>query len=349
MKIAILHGEVTKDAGPDEQDVLAEVAFVSAGLARLGHEPLAVPISLNLEKSLQALINIGPALVFNLVESLSGKGSLIHLAPALLDTLYIPYTGARTEAMFLTSNKVLAKRVLAGAHLPTPPWFSDGEKPAGPSGHGAWIIKSLWEHASVGLDEDSVLFAADQKRLLEEMAVRRKKLGGTCYAERFIEGREFSVSLLARQKPLLLPAPGAAAGTVLPEKYDPEVLPPAEMLFDAYPPGKVRVVGYRAKWEEESFEFAYTTRSFAFSPGDAPLLARLADLALQCWRLFDLRGYARVDFRVDAEGRPWILEVNVNPCLSPDAGFLAAAAQAQTSSTAVLERIISDAGKYSCR
>ncbi|MHB8830319.1 MAG: hypothetical protein ACYC6Q_12440, partial [Syntrophales bacterium] len=193
------------------------------------------------------------------------------------------------------------------------------------------------------------LFAADQKRVLEEMTVRRKKLGGACYAERFIEGREFSVSLLARQKPLLLPAQGTAAGTVLSEKYDPEVLPPAEMLFDAYPPGKVRVVGYKAKWVEESFEFAGTTRSFAFSPSDVPLLARLADLALQCWRLFDLRGYARVDFRVDAEGRPWILEVNVNPCLSPDAGFLAAAAQAQTSSTAVLERIISDAGNYSCR
>ncbi|MHB8830426.1 MAG: D-alanine--D-alanine ligase family protein, partial [Syntrophales bacterium] len=165
MKIAILHGEVTKDAGPDEQDVLAEVAFVSAGLARLGHEPLAVPLSLNLEKSLQALINIGPALVFNLVESLSGKGSLIHLAPALLDLLDIPYTGARTEAMFLTSNKVLAKQALAGAHLPTPAWFSDGGKP-GPPGQGAWIVKSLWEHASVGLDEDSVLFAADQKRVL---------------------------------------------------------------------------------------------------------------------------------------------------------------------------------------
>ncbi len=343
VKIAILHGEVGKGASPDEQDVLAEVAFVSAGLARLGHEPLAVPVSLNLEKSIQTLVKLRPALVFNLVESLAGKGSLIHLAPALLDAQGIPYTGARTEAMFLTSNKLLAKSALARAGLPTPAWFSDGEKAENQAGQETWIVKSLWEHASVGLDEDSVLFAADQKRIVEEMAARRKRLGGACFAERFIDGREFNVALLAgRTSP---PPKGDAAKsgmTTLPEKADPEVLPPAEIRFDAYPPGKVRVVGYKAKWEEGSFEFAATARSFAFPDEDVPLVARLKALALQCWRLFALRGYARVDFRVDAAGRPWILEVNANPCLSPDAGFLAAAAQAKMNDTDVLARIIKD-------
>ena len=48
------------------------------------------------------------------------------------------------------------------------------------------------------------------------------------------------------------------------------------------------------------------------------------NLAVECWRLFDLAGYARVDFRVDSRGQPWILEINANPCLSPDAGFAAA-------------------------
>src|SRR3989339_1613555 len=301
MKIAILYGDVAKGAGPDEQDVLAEVAFVSAGLARLGHEPFAVPVSLNLEKAGQTLENLRPALVFNLVESLSGKGSLIHLAPALLDMLGIPYTGAHTEAMVLTSNKLLAKRTLAGAGLPTPPWFPAGEKFEKIPGKGTWIVKSLWEHASVGLDEDSVLFAADHNRIVEEMAARKRKLGGACFAERFIDGREFNVSLLAGENPPPLPGKGKAAGwgrTTFPGKDDPEVLPPAEIRFDAYPPGKVRVVGYKAKWEEESFEFAGTTRSFTFPQSDAPLLALLAEHALQCWRLFGLRGYARVDFRV---------------------------------------------------
>ena len=91
-----------------------------------------------------------------------------------------------------------------------------------------------------------------------------------------------------------------------------------------------------------SFEFNHTPRSFEFPGTDAPLLARLKELALKCWRLFDLRGYARVDFRVDREGRPWILEVNANPCLSPDAGFHATTLQAGLNFTEVLRRIIAD-------
>jgi D-alanine-D-alanine ligase len=72
-------------------------------------------------------------------------------------------------------------------------------------------------------------------------------------------------------------------------------------------------------------------------------LGRLRELARQCWQLFALRGYARVDFRVDPQGRPWVLEVNTNPCLSPDAGFLAAAAQAGLSPMDVIRRIVEGA------
>jgi D-alanine-D-alanine ligase len=165
-----------------------------------------------------------------------------------------------------------------------------------------------------------VLLAERGEEIVDAMALRKQNLGGACFAEKYIEGREFNVSLLAG-----------------------DALPPAEILFDAYPAGKIRVVGYRAKWEEESFEYAATRRSFSFSQADKPLLERLVQLSLQCWRVFGLRGYARVDFRVDDAGAPWILEVNANPCLSPDAGFLAAAAQARLSFPDVLRRIIDDA------
>ncbi len=327
MKIAILHGEVPKGAGPDEQDVLAEAAVISEGLIRLGHEPVGVAMSLNLEVTAQTLKRLKPDLVFNIVESLAGTGRLIHIAPALLDALGIPYTGAQTEAMFMTSNKHLAKRLLAGAGLPTPAWFLDAKNPEAPVERGTWIVKSLWEHASVGLDEDSVLLDADQNRLVEEIAHRRKRLGGSCFAEKFIDGREFNISLLASR--------GGSCS-------HPEVLPPAEIRFDAYPPGKIRVVGYRAKWLPDSPEYEQTPRSFDFAESDARLLSRLRELSLACWRLFELRGYARVDFRVDSSGKPWILEINANPCLSPDAGFFAATERAKIEWTNVLERIIDD-------
>lgn len=327
MKIAILHGEVAKEAQPDEKDVLVQVDFVTEGLARLGHQPVAVPVSLNLEETARTLYALSPAIVFNLVESLIGKGGLIHVVPALLEALKIPYTGAGVEAILLTSSKILSKKWFTFAGLPTPPWFTNTEGSREQPVSGPWLIKSVWEHASIGLDEDSVIQEADRERLLSEMDARRDTLGGACLAEAFIDGREFNLSLLADVK-----------------KSAPEVLPPAEILFDAYPPGKVRVVGYRSKWEEGSFEFDHTPRSFTFPETDAPLLLRLKELALRCWKLFDLRGYARVDFRVDHSGRPWILEVNANPCLSPDAGFIATTRQADLTFAEVLERIIGDTG-----
>ena len=341
MIIAVIHQEVAAEAGRDEQDVLTQVDFVSRGLSALGHEPVAVPASLNLEAVARTLAEIKPAIVFNLVETLAGKGNLIHIVPSLLDSLKIPYTGAGAEAMFLTSNKLLAKRWLAAAGLPTPPWFTAADGRGELQIEGAWLVKSVWEHASIGLDEDSVLFGADRKRLLAEMDARRGAMGGACLAEAYIDGREFNLSLLARgREPADLGAPSPSGETDSPETLSPEVLPPAEIRFDAYPPGKVRVVGYRSKWEEGTFEYANTPRTFDFPPQDAPLLAQLKELALRCWKIFDLRGYARIDFRVDGEGRPWILEVNANPCLSPDAGFCAAALRAGLAFPDLLRRIL---------
>jgi D-alanine-D-alanine ligase len=326
MKVVILHNKVSEEASKDEEDVLVQVKAVFAALSALGHRPVAVPFSIDAAAAIYALRAIAPDLVFNLVESVEGTGRLIYLAPALLDYMRIPYTGAGTEAIFLTSNKLVAKDWLKKSGLPTPGWIAPrgGRGGDAPSG-GPFIVKSVWEHASVGLDEDSVIFPDpdDPDLLIREMERRKDSLGGDCFAETFIDGRELNLSLLA-----------GADG--------PQVLPPAEIRFDLYPPDKLKVVGYRAKWELDSFEYLHTERSFDFSPADGPLIARLGKLAKQCWDVLHLRGYARVDFRVDASGAPWVLEVNANPCLSPDAGFYAAAQRAGLGYPEVVGRIIAD-------
>lgn len=183
---------------------------------------------------------------------------------------------------------------------------------------GDWIVKSVWEHASVGLGDDSVLRGVTAA----EVAAR---LPEGFFAERYVEGREFNVALLT-----------GAQG--------PETLPPAEIVFEAYPEGKPRIVGYPAKWDAASFEYAHTVRRFADPAADGPLLAEMTRLARRCWEVFGLGGYARVDFRVDADGRPWILEVNANPCLAPDSGFAAMLAQAGIDYGAAMERIVSEVG-----
>jgi len=72
------------------------------------------------------------------------------------------------------------------------------------------------------------------------------------------------------------------------------------------------------------------------------LLGALKAFAIQCWQIFNLKGYARVDFRVDYGNHPYVLEINANPCLSPDAGFMAAAERAGLSMKDVVQRIIQE-------
>ncbi|HYV89401.1 MAG TPA: D-alanine--D-alanine ligase [Candidatus Polarisedimenticolia bacterium] len=323
-KVAILYGAVAADAAPDEQDVLVEVETARAALAGLGFTPVVVPITLDLEAARQRLMHLRPALVFNLVESVEGQGRLIHLAPALLESLSLPFTGSGADAAYVTSNKPLAKRLMRAAGIATPDWVEPGEARAiRPAFSGPYIVKSVWEHASIGIDDSSI--AADAGRLSALIRKRQRRHGGEWFVEAYVEGREFNLSLIAD------------AGGV-------ELLPPAEMCFVDYPPGKPRIVNYAAKWEEASFEYHATQRRFEFPATDGPLLAQLEARAKACWHLFGLRGYARVDCRVDSAGNVQVLEININPCLSPDAGFAAAAARAGLDPHAIMRRILGDLG-----
>lgn len=322
MRVAVCFGQVPEGARQDEQDVLVEVETVRKALLELGHEAFALPLSLDLAAGGKALGELRPDMVFNLVESLDSQGCFIYFATALFDSMRIPYTGSGTDAVFLTSNKVLAKAFMGLQGIPTPPWFTlEALGPTTAVPGRRYIVKSVWEHASVGLTADSVARLEGVGELGAAMEERARRAGGEVFAEAYIDGREFNLALLAGD--------GRA-----------EVLPPAEIAFDSYPPDKLRIVDYSAKWEEGSFEYTHTTRRQVFPPSDSKLLEKLEGLAKNCWDSFGLKGYARVDFRVDAGGEPWVLEVNVNPCISPDAGFFAAAARAGLSMADVVQRIL---------
>jgi len=331
MRVCILYQAIQADASPDEKDVLQQVDAVGQALVRLGHRVETYACTLNLE-ALDAALNTAKAdIVFNLVESVAGTGRLIHLPPALLDARRIHYTGSSAESLFLTSHKIMAKELMRAAELPTPMWMCTGSR-ANSSSTGetrprTWLMKSVWEHASIGMDGSSFVRNATPAATASLLASFAARMGDDCFAEAFIDGREFNIGLLAGPK-------------------GPESLPPAEIVFTDFPADKPRIVGYQAKWATESFEYRHTNRCFAFAAADAPLLAEMKILALQCWDVFNLGGYARVDFRVDAEGHPWILEINTNPCISPEAGFAAMVAQAGLSYDQAVERILDDAIRH---
>jgi len=327
MRIAIVHNATGPEDRPDEQDVLVQAEAVSQSLKELGHDVVQMPCTLDLLNIKDRLLAYDPQLVFNLVESLDGQGRLIHLFPGLLDAMGICYTGSCTESIFVTSHKVLAKERMVLADLPTPEWIgpSPFDLPLVYKGllsteKECWLVKSTWEHGSLGLDDDEPVKNKSLEALQQILKERAPKLAGSCFAEVFIEGREFNLSILE-----------GAAGI--------QVLPPAEIVFENYGTQKLTIVGYRAKWDSSSYEYHHTVRRFDFPSSDTPLLQQLKSLAVRCWEVFGLKGYARIDFRVDLQGRPWILEVNANPCLSPDAGFAAAVNQSGMTFVRAVESI----------
>jgi len=331
MRIVVVHNAVPPGAPPEESDVLDQVQAVSGSLRQLGHRVAVLPCTLDLQLVGERLEELRPDVVFNLVESLGGSDALMHLVPAVLDSRGIPYTGSPTRSIFLTNDKLLAKGFLRDNGLPTPAWASlrrhQGQPPAGENGQpltGSFVIKAVSEHSSFGLEE-VVSSAGPARSVGDLLRLQEARWDRPCFAEEYVEGREFNVSLLA--------GPGGVDAP-------PEVLPPAEIDFSGLPPGRPRIVGYRAKWDKTSAEYRNTPRTFDFLSADGLLLEQLHRLALGCWQVFQLQGYARVDFRVDEQRRPWILEVNTNPCLSPDAGFAAALDRAQVEYKNAIERIV---------
>ena len=320
--VLILHNSVTHESTADARDILEQMDCVRAALVSRGYEAPTLAIDLKLDAAKARLKEQPPHAVFNLVEAIDDCGQLVAVATALLDHLQIPYTGCSTEGLMITGNKVMAKQWLRAHGLATADWW-DGVSPVPPHpGPGRWITKPVSEDASIGMDDSSVVddFSQVPGRVRERETLRKYRW----FAEQFIDGREINVALID--------GPGG-----------PQVLPIPEIEFVDYPADKPRIVGYAAKWQEDSFECRNTVRRFVDPVSEVALCAELGQMSLRCWDIFQLRGYARVDFRVDAAGKPWVLEVNANPCISPDAGLAAALEQAGISYADGIERIVAAA------
>ena len=198
MRIVILHPAVPPEATLEDQDSMVQVEAIAGSLRRLGHEPTAMPCTLDLARVRQELLAEPPGVVFNLVESIDGADSLQYLPPALLDALAIRYTGAPTEALFQTTHKLLAKQLMHLAGLPTPAWLACSGDPQGPPlpPDAQCILKAVWEHASRGLDEGNIIAAHEREGLADRLQKFHAQSGRPCFAEQFVEGREFNLSVL---------------------------------------------------------------------------------------------------------------------------------------------------------
>ena len=261
----------------------------------------------------------GAEAVFNLSECPLNSAQKEPHGAALLELLKIPYTGNGPIALAVCNNKALTKRILSSHGMATPEFRLFASPPRGRSGLAfPVIVKPSKEDGSAGITEESVV--DDEAGLKKRVAHVVEKYGQEALAEEYVGGREFNVAVMGN---------GTAA--------DPHrAFPPAELV---YRNRKWRICSFESKWDPSHPSFAEIAPQCPAQVSDG-MRDRLSEMTMECARIFGLCGYSRVDFRTNRRGKLYVLEVNPNPDISPDAGLARAARTAGLSYEALVAEIL---------
>ncbi|MBN2569112.1 MAG: hypothetical protein JXB42_06745 [Deltaproteobacteria bacterium] len=321
INIGIVHNIpcVERDHGARaSKDVLTQADSIEKTLKKIGYFTARIPFTRNIESLCTVLKAQKIDLIFNLCETVDEDAKLAGHPAALFELLDIPFSGSASLAIMLTTDKVITKRLLQGKGVRTPGYLLyDGSKYFNSSSlQFPVILKPRYEDASIGINQKSIIEReSDLKDRLRDMY----SLFGEILVEEYIKGREFNVSIFGYPFP--------------------EIMPIAEIDFSTFPEKLHQIVGYEAKWDEDSFEYNNTPRLFDFDIGKSVLM-EMGKVSLQCFNYFSLRDYGRIDIRVDHQNRVYVIEINANPCLSPDAGFPASLAYGGKDYSAMLQLLI---------
>jgi D-alanine-D-alanine ligase len=287
-----------------ERSVILCAEAVGDALRTAGYRVARVPVRTDVEL---ALARYPPTewMVFNLGEGLAGR---LFEEPRIvwaLEAMGYCFTGSEGDAIARSVHKARTKALLAHEGVPTPPWWvlrhSDEVDALRDDLAFPVIVKPVAEDASIGIGAGAVVDSVRALRDRVTYVVGRYRQAAL--VEVFVVGREFNVSLWGDP---------------------PQLLPLAEIDFSAFEDPYARIVSFAAKWEEESFEYHHTP-VVCPAPTRDGCAERIADTARRAWRVIGCRGYARVDMRLGGDDVPYVVEVNCNPDLSPEAGFHQAA------------------------
>ncbi len=246
-----------------------------------------------------------PDVVFNLLEQFHGETTYDQNVASYLELLRVPYTGCNPRGLMLARGKALSKKLLTYHRIPVPTFavFPMGRKVVRPKRLGfPLIVKSVSEDASIGIAQASVV-DSDEK-LAERVGFVHDRVGTDAIAEAYIEGRELYVGVLGNAQL--------------------RVLPVWELEFGDLRAGQLRIATERVKHDPEYQE----RRGILQGPADdlpPELATRIRQTAKRICRVLEVDGYARVDFRLAADGTPFFLEANPNPDVALSEEFAQAA------------------------
>jgi D-alanine-D-alanine ligase len=290
--------------GSRDWDVVADQ--VAAALRQRGHTAEIFGVGPTPRRLLEEIERRKPELCFNLVEEIGDNPNADVAVAALLELLGVPYTGSGPGELYLTSDKALAKKLLAFDDILYPRYAVFGKDAALETGGNLRMplfVKPLKMDGSIGIDGDALV--RDANALMRRVLLIHDEVGDAALAEEYIEGRELYVGVIGNGEPL--------------------ALPPIEIDFTGFPDGAPKVLDEKAKWDEDSPEYRGTRSVLADLPDE--LRARVQKTAVDAYRALRVRDYGRVDLRVADTGDIYVIEVNAS-CYLERASELAMAARA---------------------
>jgi D-alanine-D-alanine ligase len=309
------------DATSREESTEWKTEFdVLSTLRSIGHEVMPLGIYDDLGVIRKAIDEWKPHVAFNLLEDFDGVPVFDQNVVSYLEILRIPYTGCNPRGLMLARDKALSKKILAYHRIAVPDFavFPIGRF-VRPSKRLTFplIVKSLTKEASEGISQASVVDDVD--KLAERVRFIHRNLGTDAIVERYIDGREIYVGVMGNQRL--------------------RVLPVWEMLFTNMPPQIRRIATNRAKWSH-AYQQKHGITSEEAKDLPAAVLDGIPHLCRRIYKALSLTGYARVDFRLDADGRVYVLEANPNPQLAHGEDFADSAERAGLSYGDLLQAII---------
>jgi D-alanine-D-alanine ligase len=288
-------------------------------LREIGHEVRVLGINDNLGGIRPTVGLFKPHIVFNLMEAFAGVTTFDQNVVSYLELLGLPYTGCNPRGLILARDKALSKKLLAYHRIRVPEFtvVRPGRKVALPKRLTfPLIVKSLFFEASTGISQASVVENPEQ--LARRATFIHDNLGTAAIVEQFIDGRELYVGVIGN------------------ERLD--VLPPWEMSFAQMPENRWKIATERVKWSTQyQKKNGIMTDRARLDPGTVERMQRMAKRA---YRALDLSGYARVDLRMDEEGRIYVLEANPNPNMAYGEDFSESAEAHGISYERLLDRLI---------
>ena len=285
-KICILFNKPEERDLPDRKGVMDEVNLVGKTLSNLGYSYFLLPVGGDY-KWIDILKKRDFDLVFNLCEDFEGNPEGEAYIAGILETLKIPYTGSPPSAFYLCFDKIKAKIIVSHYGIETPPYFTlDKESPD----FLPVILKPRKEDASLFIEKKNVIF--NEREYYERVKELRGK-NIEFFAEKFIDGREFNVSV-----------------------FDERVIAIGEVIFKTEP----KVLTYSSKWDVDSEDYIRTSSNYPAILDDKKR-KEIEEISLKIFKILEMRDYGRIDFRMDKDGKVYFIEANPNPDISRNSGF----------------------------